>query len=230
MAEKIVEGYLVHKQNFGIFDEIITFISKSGRKYTCLSKGSKKIISKNARNLFLGSYCEFIIFEARFKEKVSKLKKVTAIEPLDYKYEGNGAFQLLNELVLKSDTTTQDFFVFYRIHLNMILNYKRSQDEIMLITLKDFINMSGINFQVNECALCGSNAMKTISLKNHGLICNACAQKTNETFFNKSAVDLFIALFNDVEIKKYSKDYDLAIELLKQYIYDNLGIKIISSY
>jgi DNA repair protein RecO (recombination protein O) len=79
MAEKIIRGYLIEKKDFKVFDEIITFISSSGRKYTCMSMGSRKIESKNSRNLFLGSLIEFEIFEARSVDKVSKLKKAHVV-------------------------------------------------------------------------------------------------------------------------------------------------------
>jgi recombinational DNA repair protein (RecF pathway) len=42
-----------------------------------LSVGSKKIASKNARNLFVGSFIEFEIFAARTENKISRLKKAT---------------------------------------------------------------------------------------------------------------------------------------------------------
>jgi DNA repair protein RecO (recombination protein O) len=83
MSETILTGYLVKKTNYGVFDEIITFIIPSGKKVVCLSKGSKKIESKNARNLFLGSEIEFEIFQSRSDDKMSKLKRAHLINALD---------------------------------------------------------------------------------------------------------------------------------------------------
>jgi DNA repair protein RecO (recombination protein O) len=79
MSETILTGYLIKKINYDIFDEIITFIIPSGKKITCISKGSKRIESKNARNLFLGSKIEFEIFQSRSDDKISKLKKAHII-------------------------------------------------------------------------------------------------------------------------------------------------------
>jgi DNA repair protein RecO (recombination protein O) len=83
MAESILRGYLIDKRDFAVFDEMITFITPHGKKYACLSKGSRKIESKNARNLFIGNLIEFEIFQARSEEKVSRLKKAVIIESLD---------------------------------------------------------------------------------------------------------------------------------------------------
>jgi DNA repair protein RecO (recombination protein O) len=83
MAETIYRGYIIHKQPYQVFDEIVTFLIANGRKITCLSMGSRKIISKNARHLFLGSYVEFEFFQSRHEDKLSRLKKVTTIKSID---------------------------------------------------------------------------------------------------------------------------------------------------
>ena len=62
MSESVIKGYLIAKQDYRDSDEVITFIDENGVKYSCLSLGSRKIESKNGRNLFLGNFCEFEIF------------------------------------------------------------------------------------------------------------------------------------------------------------------------
>jgi DNA repair protein RecO (recombination protein O) len=83
MAETIIKGYLFKKINYGVFDEIISFISPNNHKYSCLSKGSKKIESKNGRNLFLGDFIEFEIFESRSEDKLNRLKKAITVDHED---------------------------------------------------------------------------------------------------------------------------------------------------
>jgi DNA repair protein RecO (recombination protein O) len=80
MSESLLKGYLISKINYGIFDEIITILTTEGTKCVCLSKGSRKIMSKNGRNLFLGSFVEAVIFRARHENKVSRLKKIMIID------------------------------------------------------------------------------------------------------------------------------------------------------
>jgi DNA repair protein RecO (recombination protein O) len=83
MSSIIVNGYLYKKCDYSNNDEIIFFISDSGEKYTCISKGSKKITSKNSRNLIIGSYTEFDFFQARNINKVSLLKKAFILVNID---------------------------------------------------------------------------------------------------------------------------------------------------
>jgi DNA repair protein RecO (recombination protein O) len=83
MSSNMINGYLINKIPYKDFDEIITFIDKKGIRYTCISFGSKKIKSKNGRNLFIGSYIEFELFLARTENKISKLKKATVINECD---------------------------------------------------------------------------------------------------------------------------------------------------
>ncbi len=82
MSQTITKGFLIARLDHGIFDEIITFIDDYGNKFVCLAKGTKKIYSKNARNLQIGNYCEFIFFLAREINKISKLVKVNVIKQI----------------------------------------------------------------------------------------------------------------------------------------------------
>jgi recombinational DNA repair protein (RecF pathway) len=83
MAETIYQGYVINKQPYQVFDEIVVFLTDDGQRISCLSRGSRKITSKNARHLFIGSYVEFQIFQSRHQDKLSRLKKATTIKPID---------------------------------------------------------------------------------------------------------------------------------------------------
>ena len=45
MSEIITKGYLIARNDYQMFDEIITFINEFGNKFVCLAQGSKKIES-----------------------------------------------------------------------------------------------------------------------------------------------------------------------------------------
>ncbi|MCQ2747766.1 MAG: hypothetical protein MJ223_00535 [Mycoplasmoidaceae bacterium] len=83
MAEIITKGYLIDRQDFQTFDEIITFINEYGNKFTCITQGTKKIESHNARHMSLGNFCEFQFFLARNEDKVSKLMKINALDKVE---------------------------------------------------------------------------------------------------------------------------------------------------
>lgn len=83
MSESIIKGYVVNRIDYQQNDEIITILDENGNRIPVISLGSRKITSKNGRNLFLGNYCEFEIFMARIANKVSRLKKCNAIVQVD---------------------------------------------------------------------------------------------------------------------------------------------------
>lgn len=83
MSESIIKGYVVNRIDYQQNDEIITILDENGNRIPVISLGSRKITSKNGRNLFLGNYCEFEIFMARVDNKVSRLKKCNAIVQAD---------------------------------------------------------------------------------------------------------------------------------------------------
>lgn len=83
MSQVITKGYLIAREDYQTFDEIITFINEFGNKFVCLAQGTKKIQSHNARNMELGNFCEFQFFHARNENKVSKLMKIYALEKVE---------------------------------------------------------------------------------------------------------------------------------------------------
>jgi recombinational DNA repair protein (RecF pathway) len=83
MSESVYCGYVINKQPYQVFDEVVIFLISNGKRIACLSRGSLRINSKNARHLFVGSYVEFQIFQSRHEDKLSRLKKVITIKPID---------------------------------------------------------------------------------------------------------------------------------------------------
>jgi DNA repair protein RecO (recombination protein O) len=79
MAESIVNGYLINRFDYKVFDEVITFITND-KRISCISLGSKKILSKNNKNMIYGCKSEFQFFQSTGFEKISKLKKVVLLE------------------------------------------------------------------------------------------------------------------------------------------------------
>jgi recombinational DNA repair protein (RecF pathway) len=76
MGLTIAKGYLLARTPYRIFDEIITILTSNGARIALLALGTRKLQSKNARNLFFGHLLEFSFFAARTSKKVSKLKSV----------------------------------------------------------------------------------------------------------------------------------------------------------
>ncbi|GMO14523.1 MAG: hypothetical protein Ta2E_04960 [Mycoplasmoidaceae bacterium] len=163
MAESIIDGYLINKFLFKGFDEIVTFIDKKGIRYSCISLGSKKIESKNARNLFLGSYIEFQIFKSRFENKLSKLKKATLLKETDWKIESDKSFIVLTNCISRVKYTSKEFFDFYKTSIDFISSHEYNSEATTAIILYRFVSLNGLN-ENNDNIECSDDIKKNIDI------------------------------------------------------------------
>lgn len=228
MAEAIYRGYIICKQPYQIFDEVVTFLIDNGCRFTCLSRGSRKITSKNARHLFVGSYVEFQIFQSRHENKLSRLKKVITVKPIDWNYEMLESFNVLNECANKLELKNQRLYKFYQKHLEMIFNQLFYDKILTLIILEQFIKLSGHTLEVNRCIKCNDNKIKTISFKDHGMLCNLCFDPRKDKYFDLTISKAFHYLFNQQyeKLNTNIQELDFMIKLLKIYIDDNIAVKL----
>jgi len=141
--ETIIKGYILHKQDYKVYDEIITILTTNGSKITCISLGSKKINSKNARNLFIGSLNEFEIFKSRNENSISRLKKSKVMVDNGWDVEKKSSLQLLNYIILKTAYTSKSFFTFYDTMINIIIKNDDNEEMKMLI-LQKYCELVGI--------------------------------------------------------------------------------------
>jgi recombinational DNA repair protein (RecF pathway) len=97
-----------------------------------------------------------------------------------------------------------------------------------LIILVQHCKILGIQLEVNRCVLCGSNKIKTISLKQYGMLCDECFNKQQHQSFDLSISKLIHYLFNEKysEIDHFSQSYDQVVGLLLVFIKDNAGIQL----
>jgi DNA repair protein RecO (recombination protein O) len=207
MSETIVNGYLINKLNYQVFDEIITFITPTNERISCLSLGSRKIESKNGRNLFLGNFNEFQIFQSRSDNKLSKLKKTVVIKPIHYELQPNPSFILLHECINSAPPNTNNLFTFYEDMLNLLSQNKYQSEELTLIILTKYCKVLGLVLEVNQCVFCGSKKLKTISFAKHGMLCPICFAKERNQLFNLDISKTIYFLFNEGfdKIKPYSQ-------------------------
>lgn len=227
MSESIIKGYVVNRIDYQQNDEIITILDENGNRIPVISLGSRKITSKNGRNLFLGNYCEFEIFMARFANKVSRLKKCNAIVQADWRIANIESFNLLCECVCKTNSNGEINFIFWKKMLDLILSNQYSIKQLDLIIMQKFCLLNGISLEVNKCVVCGSRILKTLNFNKHGMVCNVHFNPRSEKAYSLEENKLFYYLFNN-EYKKtsmYTASFNFAIKLLKEYIDNNLGIK-----
>jgi len=148
MSETILRGYIIYKMDFQIFDEIITFLAQDGFKYTCISFGSKKIDSKNGRNMFYGSLNEFIFFKSRTEGKVNRLKKSICIQDNGYELTCDDNLILLNQLMLKTAYSSKSFYSFYESMLRLII--VKSDLELSIKIIEKYLSLIGIEIDISK--------------------------------------------------------------------------------
>lgn len=229
MAITNLEGYVINKVNYQDYDEIITVLSSDNKLYACLSKGSRKPISKNGRNLFIGNYCKFEIFLSRNKYRVSRLKKATVIDNADWRLEMYRPFNLLNECVTKTEENNL-LFSFYRNLLEAIKSAKYGEEQMILIILHKYCVLNGIGLHVKSCVECNNNHLKTINFKKRGMVCNIHFNPKTDHLYKLEESKLIYELFtnNYEKMSSYATHFSFIIKCLKQYIEDNIGVKLYS--
>lgn len=230
MAELILNGYLINRLDYQTFDEVLTFLGEDNKKYVCLSLGSRKIESKNSRNLFYGCKTEFQLLESRTEGKMSKFKKSVLLEEPVFEYEADRRLIVLNDVISNINNLSFNTYEFYTNKLRIIKDNSLDTDSFILIILKEFCDAIGITLDVNRCTRCGSHILKTVSFKHLGMLCNICTKelfvKPFEVRFNKLIYLLFNNKFD--EIHHYYDLFPYAIKNLKQFVFDTAGIKLTS--
>lgn len=223
MSEIITKGYLINKQDFETFDEIITFINEYGNKFTCIAKGTKKITSKNARSLRVGNFCEFQFFLARNENKVSKLMKVNVIDAVKWPIYRQ-SLVLLNNLAEQLIYPDIKNYKFYKKMIPLAVDENIDDKKVQLIILRNYCRITGIELHTNSCVVCHNHHIKTVSFEKKGLLCGQCAAMESNPFdldFTKLTYHLFKDQYEKMD--KYSYYYIELIKHLKKYIVDNNG-------
>ena len=209
MSHVITKGYLINRMEYNVFDEIITIINEHNLKFNIYCAGTKKISSKNARNLDYGNYIEFEFFYS--SNNLSKLKKALIINEMNIENKIKPSLALLNEYFYKNDF--KKAFSFYQkciLYMNMNLN----DYILMLYMLVHFFKINGLNISFNTCNDCGIiNDWLNINFDTCFSYCDNCfkakyklTKKTYKLlceFFNNDDIDLIN--INDINIDEIKK-------------------------
>lgn len=212
MNLEVKKGYLVSKFDYDVFDEVISFLTNEGELINCFSNGSRKINSKNGRNLFYGCFIEFEFFRKN-SSKLNKLKKAVAIRYVDSKIYNNGTLKKINILISKFKFLKDiKIYLLYQEILALIMLEKNDIDVFNYFFIK-FIGLLNPELNQKRCFKCGANNICAFSFHNYNFLCNLC--------FNEE--DIFLLDFEITLIKKYI-DSSIFIELSKEELSANNNI------
>lgn len=222
MSETITKGYLINREDYELFDEIIAFINEYGNVFSCMAKGVKKINSKNGRNLFFGNFLEFEFFLSRDSKKIGKLKRVKLLEPNDSNINFNSALLFLNAASYMSQLSGIKFFKFYKQSLEYIKKVN-NQNLLILYIIINLIRLSGIKLILNSCSSCANKNISNFSETNFGFVCSKCDDNHLKIDINVLKLIFLIDNKRFSESEKFSDQVKISAIKLLVYFYKNNG-------
>lgn len=229
MSLTILNGYIIHLIDFQVFDQIVTILFEDGTKTSLISLGSKKINSKNARNLTIGNFNENEFFSARNKDKIGRLKKTVTIKAIDWKAHDYLSFNVLNDYIYFSNDQGVQNFLLYKKILEFILDKNYSDLTILIVLLVHIIRINGLQINSLKCFNCNKTKNLLISLYYSSWICGACkndlsdSQIIDDEIILKAIQDL---LAQKVIINSFTKHQTIIIvRILYLIISNEMGLK-----
>ncbi|WP_027119948.1 DNA repair protein RecO [[Mycoplasma] testudinis] len=230
MALTITNGYVINLTDYLVFDQIVNFLTQSGNKIALLAKGTKKIASKNARNLTIGNFNEIEYFKARQKEKIGRLKKTVIIHQIPWEFHEYHSFNLINEYANKVLYSSKQVFALYESTINLLINKKTKDWLITATILVQLLKINGINFNYEKCQDCRVNETYVIDKNMLWGYCQNCYihQPTSAYWINP----VVLKMLNHLSNKQYPKPIYvinseiLFLQFLKFLVEKNLGITL----
>ena len=223
--EKKEKGIVLSTQEYNEFDQIIiVLMEKSGVK-TLMAKGTLKIQSKNAPNIQVGNYSDFVYFSGRLNN-VSKLKKALVINNFLANKKDVNKFSMMTYILEVTKNILEKNWELNQkkwcAYLLKILQLLQQDSFLALIKFCQFsLNEMGMKTISDGCGKCGSRKyIAYINHSYHGLVCYLCSQKS----YSKTLVLDFI------KITKWEGDTKITIDENNKISIANFYIEWINSF
>lgn len=232
MSLVVTKGYLIARYDYSTFDEILVFLNNFGNKFTCIALGTRKINSKNSRALFFGNYLEIEMFYSN-SDKLSKLKKVVAINQIGFEYSSNLAFFTIGDILASMKELNKDWFSFYQdVLIKILMNY--DQYELSVYIYFTFIQKIFKSINLTKCNHIATKTTFGYSFSKKSFVCTTCFPTVKP--LTKEEIQVFKDIFDNKQdinkiffCKKYNinwKDFYLKLH----YSFKELINKINQSY
>lgn len=234
MAFVITNGYLVNRSDYLTFDEIITFINEHGNLFTNLALGTKKILSKNSRNMFYGCLSEFEFFCSKdIENRIGKLKKITLLEN-NIINSDRIPLIIFNKIIFNYKLKGKKIFLKLKNLIENLFKYNSSFDNVLIINLLLFIiEELGSKFTVDKCVFCENKKIFSLSFLNNGFVCKIHFNSKRDIKYFRQIIEIFYFCEkqNFLQTKKYEEIFKKScIKILKKYLLENLGVNLLSIF
>lgn len=233
MAETISKAYLIHRNDYEMFDEIIGIINEHGNIFSLLALGVKKILSKNSRNLFFGCLAEFEFFASRdIDNKIGKLKKVTLLEN-NIDISSRVPLILVSKLIYDLRLKGKKIFLWLSETVDLIKQFDVSFDNLIIIKiLLGTFKHLGVKICLDKCSCCNSKNIYSFSQKNFGFVCFNHFDKQYDIKYEAEIIKI-LYFFNNKknfqDVKFSFLNLTVVIRLLVDYLNEMSGIDVFKS-
>lgn len=228
MSEIKTNGFLIYRQDFQLFDEIISFINEHGNIFSVIALGTKKILSKNSRNMFYGCLSEFMFFASRdIDNKLGKLKKVVILEN-NIDISTRTPLLLLNSIIYKNKIKGISIYNELINLIRMLKEFDKEYDNILIVNiLIKVTKFLGIKLNLNGCSNCGNKNIYSFSNDEFGFVCKN--HHYDNYKISTSAIELLYLIKNNKfkSALKYEQiNQKIVLRILVDYINYHSGFNL----
>ena len=201
---KEIEGIIIREKDYGDTSKILDIFTYEFGIIGVIAKGCKSLKSSLRSVTTKFTYG---IFNLYYKDnKLSTLKEVDIIDNFkniksNISYIAYSTYLLdLSEQVYKQNNSSD----IYNILINALIKINNKLDPLVLTNIVEikYLSYLGVMFEINNCSICGSNSIITLSSDKGGFICSNC--RTYEKILDSRILKL-IRLFYYVDISKIDK-------------------------
>lgn len=206
-----VKGIVLSTTPFKENSKILNILTKEYGLIGVVSKGCKKLNSKLRLLSEKFAYANFNIYYK--KDNLSTLVDGSIINYFEniksdiYKLSYLSYLSELTSGVYK-ESESEDI---YDLFINAIMKIEEGLDYKIISNILElqYLEYLGINLCLDNCVVCGSSKVSTISLSKGGYVCQNC--RTNEIIYDEKVIKL-LRLYNYVDISKItSLDIDKSV-------------------
>ncbi len=233
---KEINGLVIKQLEYKENDLILTILSKTDGLISVLAKGVKKMNSKNSYGCALYTNG---IYQIEFNEHKSLHLLLTAncVDSNRYIKENLEKTLILAvctellESTIKSDLGQNNKGIELYIELIAKLRYSNHDLLSLVLYIANMLQVLGVSPVVDECIMCSSKKISTVSVIEGGFVCQNCANHLSHSQYDIDFLRVFRKI-NKATFEHYdhfSSEDKISIqhvELELDFLYEYTGIKI----
>ena len=204
MIEKL-EGIVISSVDYGESSKILNVFTKEYGLIGVMAKGAKRIKSSLRSISEKFTYGDINLYYK--KDKLSILISIDVINQFKNIKKDLLLLSYLNYILeLTSQVVKQSSYIdkIYDICISSIIKIEEGFDPKTITNILEikYLEYLGIELNLNECVVCGSKEVITLSVKNGGFVCPKCID--GEYIVNKKTIKI-IQMLKYLDISKISK-------------------------